>query len=211
MSLPVKLVLLPQIWHHTKAEVNTTTFTMLLSRPQCYLRYVIVLVLLSGSSGSFPEWTHCHRKLPAGCLSKRQNIVERYIVDQPVRWCIDPELCHSPESSSNFSWICYRAIRQVFLRGLGDMNQPQVSPGVVMNVEQLHSPPASLQWPPALCKPPGLVVPRAGTSVLRHSTGDHHSSSSHVVWHKQIIAGTKVVSTGLLTLRETNHKRVNWN
>lgn len=93
--------------------------------------------------------------------------------------------------------------------GAGDMNEPQVSLGVLMNREQLHSPPASLQRPPALCKPPGLAVPWAGTSALRHSTGDHHSSLSHAVWHKQIIAGTKVVSVGLLTLRGTNHKRVN--
>lgn len=43
----------------------------------------------------------------------------------------------------------------------------------------------------------------------RRSTGDHHSSSSPVVWHKQITAGTKMVSIGLLTLREANHKRAN--
>lgn len=60
----------------------------------------------------------------------------------------------------------------------------------------------------------GAQCPSSGLGLLccitwSHSTGEHHSFFSPGVWQNQIIAVSKMVSTGLLPLRETNHKRVN--
>lgn len=60
-----------------------------------------------------------------------------------------------------------------------------------------------------LCVSCGLGL--LGCITWRHSTGHRHPFFSPGVWQKQIIAGSKMVSTSLLPLRETNHKRVNWN
>lgn len=56
--------------------------------------------------------------------------------------------------------------RQVFPRGQNSRNPPRVSASVLTSWEQLHSPPASPQLPPALLKPSGRAVLWAGISVL---------------------------------------------
>lgn len=159
----------------------------LLSGSQCCVHWVSNA---GHSDGFSSQSTSCHGELTAGFLCKRHIKIERCIIDQTVYWWEDPELSHISNRCS---------------QGLGDRNQPQVSPSVVTLQEQLHSPPAS----PQLCVSCGLGFLCCIT--WRHSTGVHHSFLSPGVWQKQIIAASKMVSTGLLPLREANHKRVNWN
>lgn len=70
---------------------------------------VNALLLVSTADGFSPCFP---AKLPAGFTCKRRFSIERHITDQAVHRCIDSELCHSPQSSVNISWIPYQALSQ---------------------------------------------------------------------------------------------------